>query len=1000
LRRFAFLAAGYRVHISPIADEGEPTSGRKMDPSADGRTLEADLREQVGGEVRFSDGDRALYSTDASNYRQIPIGVVVPRDSDDVIAAVRVCAQHGAPILPRGGGTSLAGQSCNVAVVIDCSKYLREVIAIDPSARTARVRPGTVLDELQASAAPYGLMFGPDPATHDRCTIGGMLGNNSCGIHSVMAGRTEDNVVSLDVLTSDGLQLTLRRADADASTSRSGGRAEALHRSLRAIAEQHADAIRDGFPRIPRRVSGYNLPQLLPEQGPDLARAVVGSEGTCVTILEATLRLVPAPAARSLVVLGYRDVYTAAAEVPAIMSHEPIGLEGIDEVLAEDMRRKGMHPDELAMMPQGPAWLLAEFGGDSKEASDDAARDLLSALGRRPDDGSSELYDDPEREGKVWEIRESGLGATARVPGQGDTWPGWEDSAVPPERLDGYLRDLRGLYDRFGYHAALYGHFGQGCVHTRIDFELETAPGIGRFRSFVEEAADLVVAYGGSLSGEHGDGQARGELLSRMYPEEILQAFRAFKAAWDPAGLMNPGKVIDAHRVDQDLRLGADYRPRRVRTAFRYPDDGGSLAKATLRCVGVGKCRRTDGGVMCPSFMVTHEEQHSTRGRARLLFEMLEGDPLREGWRQDAVEDALDLCLSCKGCKRDCPVSVDMATYKAEFLSHHYAGRVRPRQAYALGLIPWAARLASRAPALANALLGHPVTGRIAKLAGGIAAERTVPSFAEQTFVAWFRDHVPLPSAGTRGTVVLWPDTFNDHWHPDTGRAAVEVLEGAGYRLAIPPRWVCCGRPLYDFGMLDLARSTLRRDLEILRPALRLGLPVVGLEPSCVAVFRDELGQLFPDDPDAHRLASQTCTLAELLGERTPGWDPPQLQGRAIVQTHCHHHAVMGFEADRKLLERTGLDVQVLDSGCCGMAGAFGFEDGHYDVSIAIGERVLLPAVREARDAIVIADGFSCREQIGQGAGRRAWHLAEVLAGRAVGPAQTGSAHEGQEATR
>jgi FAD/FMN-containing dehydrogenase/Fe-S oxidoreductase len=961
------------------------------------RALAGSLRDVVRGEVRFDDGDRALYSTDASNYRQVPIGVVIPKDVDDVVRAVEVCDRHGVPILPRGGGTSLAGQTCNVAVVLDCSKYLREVVQIDPEARTAQVQPGVVLDHLQERARPHGLRFGPDPATHSRCTLGGMIGNNSCGVHSVMAGRTEDNIRSLDVLTPDGVRMSVGATAEEelAELARRPGRVGAIYRDLRDLRDRHAEEIRRRYPDIPRRVSGYNLPELLPERDFNVARALVGTEGTCVTILGATVELIPDPQARSLLVLGYPDVYTAADDVPAIMEHGPIGLEGIDDVLAADMRVKGVHTDELGMMPDGSAWLLVEFGGDSKRETDAAALEVVQRL----EDSSSglrdsELYDDPAREARVWEVRESGLGATARVPGQGDTWPGWEDSAVAPEALGSYLRELRDLYDRYGYHAALYGHFGQGCVHTRIDFDLQSAEGIARYRAFVEEAAGIVLDHGGSLSGEHGDGQARAELLERMYGKELVDAFGAFKAIWDPEGRMNPGKVVDADPLDSDLRLGVDYRPEPVDTVFAYPDDGGDFARATLRCVGVGACRRTEGGVMCPSFMVTHEEKDSTRGRARALFEMLQGDPLDRGWREDAVKDSLDLCLSCKGCKSDCPVSVDMATYKAEFLHRYNAGRLRPRAAYAVGLIPWTARLASRAPRTVNAILGGSITGRIAKWLGGVAPERPMPAFADSTFRRRFDAHQPA-STSARGPVVLWPDTFNGYWHPDTGMAAVEVLEAAGYRVLLPPSWVCCGRPLYDFGMLDVARATLRRTIKVLRPALRRGLPIVGLEPSCVAVFRDELINLFPEDPDAQRLASQSCTLAELLTDHTDGWEPPSRSGRAIVQPHCHHHAVMGFQTDAELLRRTGLDVEVLDAGCCGMAGAFGFEAEHYEVSMAVGERALLPAVRAAPEAIVIADGFSCRTQIEQGTGRRAWHLAEVLAGRARPGAEPTPDHAG-----
>ncbi|HET7753708.1 MAG TPA: FAD-linked oxidase C-terminal domain-containing protein, partial [Anaeromyxobacteraceae bacterium] len=625
--------------------------------------------------------------------------------------------------------------------------------------------------------------------------------------------------------------------------------------------------------------------------------------------------------------------------------------------------------------------------------ADGRARQLMDALRGRRGAPSMKLFDDPEEEHIAWKVRESGLGATARVPGEKDTWEGWEDSAVPVERLGSYLRDLRALFDRFGYACALYGHFGQGCVHTRIDFDLTTREGIAKYRRFVTDAAHLVVANGGSLSGEHGDGQSRAELLPIMFGDELVERFRDFKRIWDPDWKLNPGKVVDAYRLDENLRLGAGFEEKRPRTHFRFAGDDGSFGRATERCVGVGECRREHGGVMCPSYMVTREEKHSTRGRAHLLFEMLRGDPLGGGWKNEHVKEALDLCLACKGCKSDCPMNVDMATYKAEFLSHYYEGRLRPPHAYAMGLIMVWARLAALAPGLVN-LLGHaPGTSSLAKLLGGIAPGREIPRFAPYTFREWHaarerangaRRGALQPARRERTAegehrVVLFVDTFNDHFHPGTAIATLEALEAAGYAVEIPARRVCCGRPLYDFGMLDRARRYLLDLLDVLAPRVDAGLPIVGIEPSCVAVLRDELRDMLPDDPRARRVADATVMLSELLErDHVP---LPRLEAKAVMQGHCHHHAVMGLDAEVAVLRRLGLDVERPDSGCCGMAGSFGFERGtHYDVSVAAGERVILPAVRRApKDALILADGFSCREQIAQGTDRRGLHLAEVL---------------------
>ncbi len=944
----------------------------------DARSLEQDLRRALDGEVRFSDGDRALYATGGSNYRMLPIGVVLPRTVDDVLETVRLCREYEAPLLSRGGGTSLAGQCCNVAVMVDFSKYLNRVLEIDPERKLARVEPGTILDDLRREAETHGLTFGPDPSTHDHCTLGGMIGNNSCGVRSVMAQfngpgpRMSDNVHELDVVLYDGRRLRLREG--------SSGDAE-LDRRLTELRDRYADLVRARYPKIPRRVSGFNLDDLLPENGFDVAAAVVGTESTCATILEATVHLVDSPPCRSLVVLGYENAYEAAEHVPAVLEHEPTGLEGVDEVLIRDMTMVGLHVHDLSQLPEGHGFLLVELGGDTVEEADDKARKLIAAA--KDATTGTKLYDDPEQEEHVWAVREAGLGATAFIPGKPDTYEGWEDAAVPPERLGSYLRQLRELAGQYGYESALYGHYGQGCVHARWNFDLTSKPGIAKWRRFLDDAADLVVSLGGSISGEHGDGQSKAELLPKMFGDELVEAFREFKSIWDPAWKMNPGKVVDPYPIASNLRLGPDYAPPQPSTHFAYPDDGGSFAHATVRCIGIGKCRHLDGGVMCPSFMVTREEMHSTRGRARLLWEMLNGAELTM-WRSDAVDEALDLCLSCKGCTNDCPVSVDLPTLKAEYLSRRYKRRLRPRPAYAFGLIDQAARVASKVPGLANAISGTPLF----KAAADIHPARQVPEFAPVTFKEWFARR-PLRNGGGR-RVILWADTFTNYLEPQVGVAAVEALEDAGFHVVVPHGHLCCGRPLYDYGMLDLAEAYLRKVLSRLGAEIRAGTPVVGIEPSCAAVFKDELVKLWPNDEDAKRLCRQTFHFSEFLAEHAEDWQPPQLHRKALLHGHCHQQATGGTGPDRQLLERMGLEVEELDAGCCGMAGGWGYEHGHYDVSVAAAERVLLPKVREASpDELVVTDGFSCRSQIEQaGTGRRALHVAQVLAlAREHGPA-------------
>jgi FAD/FMN-containing dehydrogenase/Fe-S oxidoreductase len=957
--------------------------------NVDVRTLARELATATTAEVRFSEGSRALYANDGSSYRQVPLGVVVPRTVDDVVAAVALCHEFGAPVFARGAGTGLAGQTVNEAVLIDFSKYLRHIEELDHQAMRARVQPGLVLDRLRERAEEHDLTFGPDPATHSRCTLGGMLGNNSCGVHSIMAGVTADNVESLDVLLYEGTRLKVSRG----GEAIRGPGAEQLTVRLHELADRWADRVRAGFPRIPRRISGYNLDRLLPEHGFDVAAALVGTESTCCLVLGAELKLIPSPQHRSLVLLGYDAPWSAADHVPEIMEFEPIGLETFDQRLVDNELVKGFkrRPE---LLPDGQAWLLVEFGADSKEEADAKAERLTSAMKKKRNKDYLELklYEDEAEAKQVWEIREGGVGHS-KVPGVHPGWPSWEDAAVPPERTGDYLRDFEQLVTDHGLRVSCYfGHVGHGCIHTRLDWDFSTRDGIRRYRAFMEDAADLVSRYAGSLSGEHGDGQARAELLDRMFGPELIEAFREFKAIWDPDQRMNPGKVSDPYPLDTNLRMAPPYQPREVETYFSFHEDDGSFAAAAERCFGVGACRDQEG-VMCPSYHATWEEEHSTRGRARLLYEMMRGEVVDGGWRSQEVFDALDLCLACKGCKNECPVRVDMATYKAEFLAHYYERRLRPRHAYALGLIMFWARLAAKAPGIANALVGNPLSKRLT----GIAPQRTPPRFAEETFAAWFDRRGATRVQGGR-RVILWPDTFTNFFEPDVAKAAVEVLEAAGCSVQLPRGHLCCGRPLYDFGMLKLARRQLEQILDRLRPEIRAGVEIVGLEPSCVEVFKDELVNMLPHDEDAKRLSKQTYSLVEFLAERLE-WQPPRLAGRAIVQGHCHHRAAeKDMEHDQKLLDRLGLDYEILDSGCCGMAGSFGYHAGeHYDVSVAVAKHSLLPKLAETpHSTIVVADGFSCRSQIEQLDGRKPLHIAQVIqhalreSGR-TGPEVTGA---------
>jgi FAD/FMN-containing dehydrogenase/Fe-S oxidoreductase len=935
--------------------------------------------------VRFDNGSRALYATDASNYRHIPIGVVLPLDEADVEATIKACREVGAPVLPRGAGTSLAGQGCNVAVVLDCSRHLTRIVQLDPRSGIARVQPGVVLDRVLEAAEIHGLTFAPDPATHSRCTLGGMIGNNSCGVHALLGGKTVDNIHELDVLLYDGTRMTIGSTSEAVleATIAAGGRKGQIYAGLKSIRDRFGSAIRQRYPRIPRRVSGYNLDELLPENGFNVARALVGSEGTCVTVLGATLKLTASPPIRRLVCVGFRDAFDAADAVPDILEHKPVGLEGFDASIPNAVRSKGLQRDGLDLLPSGGATLLVEFGAWTPEEAADQAERFRRWLEHATPRPTYRMCSEHEAS-RVWRVRESALGVAAIQSGK-LAWEGWDDAAVPPHRLGSYLRALQQLMSEYGYQSPIYGHFGDGCVHMRINFDLESEAGILNFREFIDRAADVVLDHGGSLSGEHGDGQARGALLPKMFGHELIGAFREFKRLWDPDNRMNPGKLIDAAEPHQNLRLGADYRPQQLRTYFSFPDDDGSLANASLRCVGVGACRKEQGGVMCPSYMATREEKHSTRGRAHLLWEVMQGEVLENGWHNEEVKEALDLCLSCKACKTECPTSVDMATYKAEFLAHYYEGRRRPLEAYAFGMVDRWARIASHVPRMANAIGRLTITRVVRDALLGTHRERTLPVLAAATFRSQVKSrNRNRPAIAPARSVLLWADTFTNYFQPHVALAAHDVLSEAGFHVKVLPHHVCCGRPLYDFGMLKEARQYLTSTVESLAPELEAGTPIVVLEPSCASVFKDEAPNLMPKDPRVAMLKRQTMLLGEFLVTHARDFRPAQFEQRMLVHTHCHQRAVFAADADLQLLGATGAEVVPLDSGCCGMAGPFGFAQRSFGISQSLAERSLLPAVRSANDAtIIVTNGFSCREQISQNTGRRAVHIAEVLAGMA-----------------
>jgi FAD/FMN-containing dehydrogenase/Fe-S oxidoreductase len=902
---------------------------------------------------------RALYSSDASVYRVVPLAVARPRTTDELLTVLDAARSLGMPVTTRGAGTSCAGNAVGPGLVVDVARHLNRIHHVDAESRLAVVDPGVVQAALQQAAAPSGLRFGPDPSTHTRCTIGGMIGNNACGPRALGYGRTADNVIALKVVTGSGEQLTLDTRtppDVDASAS--------LH-ALQSVVAGDLGTIRTEFGTFGRQVSGYSLEHLLPERKFDVTRFLAGTEGTLAVITEATVRLVADAPYKIMIALGYGSMPEAADATPALLGFSPTAIEGLDRRIVEVVRRtrgEGAVPP----LPRGDGWVFVELVGDDPVELASRANAVLAAS----DCLDGEVVADPTQALALWKIREDGAGL-AGVSLADPAYPGWEDAAVPPEKLGGYLRDFDALLDDYGLHGLPYGHFGDGCVHVRIDFPLTSEGGAARYRSFVEDAARLVAGYGGSMSGEHGDGRARSALLPAMYSPAAIGLFGKVKAAFDPDNLLNPGVLVDPRPVDADLRVAALVG----RPADRFSAE-------VHRCSGVGKCLADSTGslgVMCPSYQATRNEKDSTRGRARVLQEMVNGELVQLGWKSPAVHSALDLCLSCKGCARDCPTGIDMAAYKSEVLDHTYAGKLRPRSHYALGWLPRWGRLITRSAALAsmvNLTMGLPGLRRMVKWSAGVDQRRQLPRFADRPA----RSRVPVTAAEGR-PVLVWVDSFSDCFTGGGVEAVVEVLRSAGYAPQFLDRTACCGLTWISTGQREGARRQLRQSLDVLHPYVTAGVPIVGLEPSCTAVWRSDAPELLPDEPRVAEVAAGVLTLAELL-DRTPDWTPPDLSDVEIVaQPHCHHAAVLGWQADAKLLKASGATVTTL-GGCCGLAGNFGVEKGHYDVSVKVAEHDLLPAVAAHPDATVLADGFSCRTQLAELAGKQAITLAELLARR------------------
>jgi FAD/FMN-containing dehydrogenase/Fe-S oxidoreductase len=951
--------------------------------------LEAELRKAVRGEVRFDRYSRLLYATDASMYQVEPIGVVLPRDADDVHAVLEVANRHGVPVLPRGGGTSLAGQTVNHAVVLDFSKTMNRVLEVDAEGLWCRVQPGLVQDELNAHVRPLGLLFGPDTSTSNRATIGGMAGNNSAGSHSIAYGKTLDHVLELTCLLADGSRVVLRdlgpeELDAKSRQDDLEGR---IYREVRRIAGEHADEIRARYPRIMRRVSGYNLDELVKPQPFGLHRLAVGSEGTLVVVVEMKMRLVRRPRATALDVVHFADLQEALDASQEILTTGPYAVELTDKMILDLARGNLEHRGRMGFVRGDPqAIMIVEYAGDS-EAEVRAKVEAFEALRARQRMGfGAHLAFDPAEQQSIWKLRKAGLGLLLGTRGDRKPIAFVEDTAVDPARLGPFIKEFREILAKHDAAAGYYGHCSVGCLHIRPLIDLKDERGLRQVQAIAEEITQLVLTYGGALSGEHGDGRARSPFNETLYGPRLYQAFREVKRAFDPRNLLNPGNIVDAPPMTSHLRFGPAYRTWEPATSLDFSAQGGFAASVEM-CNGIGVCRKKLEGTMCPSYMATLDEEHSTRGRANALRAVLSGQVPREDFTGRRLYEVMDLCLECKACKAECPANVDMAKLKYEFLAHYYRAHGLPLRNRLFGRIHALARLGSALAPVSNWVARSAPHRWLLERVAGIDRRRPLPAFAPASFERWFAGHRPAGD-GPRGEVVLFHDTFNTYQTPEVAIAATRFLEASGYRVSLADRG-CCGRPAISKGLLDEARGLAADNVRRLAGAARRGLPIVGLEPSCLLTLRDEYPELVRTE-EARLVAGQALLLEEFVQRESAAGRPPPFPAApggpegaarpALLHGHCHQKALAGTGPTVAVLRAAGFAVTEVDSGCCGMAGSFGFEREHYDLSMKLVERRLAPAVRQADPATAVcAPGVSCRQQIEHATGRRARHPAELL---------------------
>jgi FAD/FMN-containing dehydrogenase/Fe-S oxidoreductase len=957
---------------------------RTLVPAGEGSMtdLEHDLRRVVNGEVRFDKMTRLLYSTDASIYQVEPIGVVLPRDKSDVQAVIEVANRHGVPLLPRGGGTSLAGQAVNRAIVLDFSPHMSQLLEVNPEERWGRIQPGLVQDELNALVRPQGLLFGPDTSTSNRATLGGMLGNNSAGAHSIAYGLTLHHVLELTVLLADGSEVVLTDLPPEALQAklRGNGLDGQIYREVVRIVGEHREEILARYPKILRRVSGYNLDEFVNDQPFNLARLVVGSEGTLATVVEAKVRLVPRPRFTALDVIHYADLQEALESSQAILETGPYAVELTDKMIL-DLARGNIEQSKRMGFVQGDpaALLIVEYAGES-EFEVRAKAEALEARRVRAGVGyAAHLVYDPEAQQSIWKLRKAGLGLLLGMKGDQKPIAFVEDTAVDPAKLAAFVSRFRDIMAKHRARAGYYGHCSVGCLHIRPLINLKEERGVRQMAAIAREITELVLEFGGALSGEHGDGRARSPFNERLFGPRLYDAFRQIKRAWDPKNLMNPGNIVDAPPMTEHLRYGPTYKTWEPQTRLDFSAQGG-FAAAIEMCNGIGVCRKKLEGTMCPSYMVTRDEEHSTRGRANALRAVLSGQVPPSEFTGRRLYEVMDLCLECKACKAECPANVDMAKLKYEFLAHYYAANRLPLRNRLFGHIERLSRAGSRLAPLSNWVANSRLNRWVLDRFVGIDRRRPLPTFARQSFTAWFDTHRPTGS-GERGEVILFHDTFVTYNTPEIGKAAVGFLEAAGYRVRLIDK-KCCGRPLISKGMLREAQAHAAWNVARLALAARQGIPIVGLEPSCLLTLRDEYTDLVRSE-ETRTVARQSLLLEEFLQRERANGLALAFRGtgrRVLLHGHCHQKALVGTAPTVAVLQWAGFDVQEVDSGCCGMAGSFGFEREHYDLSVALGNRRLVPAVKAAGPEVeVVAPGISCRQQIEHLAGRRPKHPAEVL---------------------